>query len=81
MGVLSAIVYKLIVIHDWSDRLVFRPSIHYGATLLQALNFKPNIHDAIWSHTIYKLQSVHYKIACSYVAYDVSYRIELLSIP
>ena len=38
---------------------------------------KPNIHNAIWSHTIYKLQLVHYKIAQSYV----SYRIELLSIP
>ena len=43
--------------------------------------FKPNIHDAIWLHTIYKSQCVHYKIVWSYVAYDVSYRIELLSIP
>ena len=43
--------------------------------------FKPNIHDAIWSHMIYKSQRVHYKIVWSYVAYDVSYRIELLSIP
>ena len=30
---------------------------------------------------IYKLQHVYYKIAWSYLAYDVSYRIELLSIP
>ena len=44
-------------------------------------HFKPNIHDAIWSHTIYKLQRVHYKIAWPYIAYDMSYRIELLSIP
>ena len=42
---------------------------------------KPNIHDAIWSHTVYKSQHVHYKIVQLYVAYDVSYRIELLSIP
>ena len=45
------------------------------------MHIKPNIHDAIWSHTIYKSQRVHYKIVWSYVAYDVSYRIELLSIP
>ena len=30
---------------------------------------------------IYKLQHVHYKIARSYVAYNVSYRIKLLPIP
>ena len=42
---------------------------------------QPNIHDAIWSHMIYKLQHVHYKIAQLYVAYDMLYRIELLSIP
>ena len=30
---------------------------------------------------IYKLQHVYYKIAWSYVVYNVSYRIELLSIP
>ena len=41
---------------------------------------KPNIHDVIWLHTIYKLQHEHYKIAWSYVAYDLSYRIKLLSI-
>ena len=44
-------------------------------------HLKPNIYDAIWSHTIYKSQHVHYKIVQSYVAYNVSYRIELLSIP
>ena len=44
-------------------------------------SIKPNIHDAIWSHTIYKSQCVHYKIVQSYVAYDMSYRIELLFIP
>ena len=42
---------------------------------------KPNIHDTIWSHMIYKSQCVYYKIVRLYVAYDVSYRIELLSIP
>ena len=41
----------------------------------------PNKHDTIWLHTIYKSQHVHYKIIWLYVAYDVSYRIELLSIP
>ena len=43
---------------------------------------KSNIHDVIWSHNlmIYKSQSVHYKIIWLYVAYDVLYRIELLSI-
>ena len=40
---------------------------------------KPNIHDTIWSHTIYKLQHVYYKIAWLYIAYML-YRIELLSI-
>ena len=45
-----------------------------------SLSLKPNIHDAIWSHTIYKSQHVHYKIAWSYVVCDVSYRIELFSI-
>ena len=44
-------------------------------------HLKPNIHNAIWSHTIYKLQCVHYKIARSYVTYDMSYKIELFSIP
>ena len=42
---------------------------------------KPNIHNTIWSHTIYKLQRVYYKIAWLYVAHDMLYRIELLSIP
>ena len=37
--------------------------------------------DTIWSYMIYKSQCVHYKIAQSYVTYDVLYRIELLSIP
>ena len=36
-------------------------------------NTKPN--------TINKSQHVYYKIALSYVAYDVSYRLELLTIP
>ena len=44
-------------------------------------NLKPNIHDTIWSHTIYKSQRVYYKIIWSYVTYDMSYKIELLSIP
>ena len=44
-------------------------------------SIKPNIHNAIWSQTIYKLQRVHCKIIWSYVTYDMSYRIELLSIP
>ena len=42
--------------------------------------YKPNIHDAIWSHAIYKPQRVHYRIAWSYVAYNVSYRITFYSI-
>ena len=41
---------------------------------------KPNIYDTTWSHTIYKLQRIHYKITQSYLAYDVLYRLELLSI-
>ena len=32
-------------------------------------------------YTFYKLQCVYYKIIWLYVAYDVSYRIELFSIP
>ena len=44
---------------------------------------KSNIYNAIWTHTIYKSQHVHYEIIQSYVAYDMLYRIELhvLSIP
>ena len=45
------------------------------------LKLKPNIHGVIWSHAIHKSQRVHYTIARLYIAYDVSYRIELLSIP
>ena len=61
------------------------PVIQWPAAAPRGSHFmrgvKPNIHDAIWLHTIYKSQSVHYKIAWLYIAYDVSYRIELLSIP
>ena len=35
----------------------------------------------IWSHVIHKSQCVHYKIVWSYVTYDMSYKIKLLSIP
>ena len=51
------------------------------ALILALLPLKPNIHDAIWLHTIYKSQHVHYKIVRLYVAYDVLFRIEQLSIP
>ena len=42
---------------------------------------KPNIHNTIWSHAIYESQHVYYKITRLYVAYDMLYRIQLLSIP
>ena len=52
---------------------------------LVVMYLKPILHDAIWSYTIYKSQRVDYKIAqlymYMYVAYDMSYRTELLSIP
>ena len=43
-----------------------------------ALSVKLNIYDA---NMIYRLQCVYYKIAQSYVAYAVLYRIKLLYIP
>ena len=43
--------------------------------LHEHVHLKPNVHDAIWSHMIY------YKITWLYVTCDMSYRIELLSIP
>ena len=39
------------------------------------------MHDVIRLYTIYKSQHVYYKIARLYVAYDMLYRTELLSIP
>ena len=46
------------------------------------VSIKPNIHMIRFGCIMfYKSQCVHYKIVWSYIAYDVSYRIELLSIP
>ena len=56
-------------------------SIHlhwYLLVFCPQVGIKLNIHNAIQLHTIYKLQCVHYKIARSYVTYDM---LELLSIP
>ena len=55
-------------------RLSFDRRLIYVNTQSTYMNLKPNIHDAIWSHTIYKSQHVYYKIAQSYVACGVLYR-------
>ena len=60
------------------ERILDELQLH-APTLLKLL--KSNTHNAIWSHTIYISQHVHYKIVRSYVAYNMSYRIKLLSIP
>ena len=52
--------------------------INYLSLLSYQTNLiKINIHNAIWSHTIYKSQGVHYKIAQSFITYDMSYRIAI----
>ena len=56
----------------------------YMYTVSTCKELRPIIHDAIWLHVIYmymyKSQCVYYKITQSYIAYDVSHRIELLFI-